>query len=82
MRVYFTDIAAAPCIARLHSLAGEGAGGGPKLYDSTETLVLYKQYSLYAYGLLLAFLYRNSQHYVTLWRCIPSFIQELKTLLN
>jgi hypothetical protein len=34
------------CIALLHSLAGEGVGG-PKSYDSTETLVLHIQYSLY-----------------------------------
>ena len=34
------------CIARLHSLAGEGAGG-PNSYDSTESLVLYILYSLY-----------------------------------
>ncbi len=37
------------CIARLHSLAGEGGGaGGPNSYDSTESLVLYILYSLYA----------------------------------
>ncbi len=34
------------CIARHHLLAGEGVGG-PKSYDSTESLVLYMLYSLY-----------------------------------
>jgi hypothetical protein len=32
------------CIARLQSLAGERAGG-PKIYDSKETLVLYCMYN-------------------------------------
>jgi hypothetical protein len=65
------------CIACLHSQVGEGMGG-PKSYDSTETLVLYMQYSLYGssaigirlVSLLLTFRYQSKS---AIAKYLPSY---------